>query len=85
LLRALGSEPDAAVVMPSRGKITRYQRAIAAKYSLLSDVFCVADGLKLNLQQNGEMIVPNMFYNGWTHGHYVGSVLVFTPDGGVIA
>ena len=21
-----------------------------------------------------------MFYNGWTHGHYVNSILAFSPD-----
>ena len=39
------------------------------------------DGLKLYLEQAGDTIIQNMFYNGWTHDHYVSSVLVFCHDG----
>ena len=43
--------------------------------------WAAADGLKMNFQQAGVDAVQNMFFNGWTHGHYVNSVFVFTPDG----
>ena len=39
------------------------------------------DGLKLILEQSGDCVMQNMFYNGWTHDHYISSVLVFCPDG----
>ena len=52
---------------------------------MLKDVYCVADGLKLYLEQSGSYIVQNMFYNGWTHDHYVSNVFVFAPSGVVIA
>ena len=36
---------------------------------MLKDVYCVADGLKLYLEQSRSYIVQNMFYNRWTHDH----------------
>ncbi len=39
------------------------------------------DGLKLYLEQSGDVVLQNMFYNGWTHDPYVSSVFVFGPDG----
>ena len=47
---------------------------------MLDDVWAVADGLKIYLEQAGDIVIQNMFYNGWTHDHYVGNVLVFAPN-----
>lgn len=37
--------------------------------------------LKLHLQQSGDYVIQNMFFNGWTHDNYVGNVFVFAPNG----
>jgi hypothetical protein len=39
------------------------------------------DGLKIALEQSGDALIQEHFYNGWTHDHYVSSVLCFCPDG----
>ena len=39
------------------------------------------DGLKIALEQSGDALIQECFYNGWTHYHYVSSVLCFCPDG----
>jgi hypothetical protein len=39
------------------------------------------DGLKITLEQSGDALIQERFYNGWTHYHYVSSVLCFCPDG----
>jgi len=39
------------------------------------------DDLKLMLEQSGDALIQERFYNGWTHDHYVSSVLCFCPDG----
>ena len=51
---------------------------------MLKDLYCVPDGLKLYLEQSGDYIIQNMFYNGWKHDH-VSNVFVFSPDGTAIA
>ena len=39
------------------------------------------DGLKVTLEQSGDALIQERFYNGWTHDHYVTLVLCFCPDG----
>ena len=39
------------------------------------------DDLKLMLEQSGDALIQERFYNGWTHDHYVSSVLCFCLDG----
>lgn len=77
----LQDEPDAAIQMPTAESIEEYKAAIGRNFPSLEGVWCVMDGLKLYLEQAGDCIMQNMFYNGWTHDHYVSAVLVFTPDG----
>lgn len=48
-------------------------------------MYCVCDGLKLKLQQAGNVKIQTKFYNGWMHDHFVSNVLVFAPNGKVIA
>ena len=81
LVSLLTNHPDAAVRIPSEARIRQCKAAIHARHPTLMDVWCTMDGLKLTLQRSGDNTVQNMFYNGWTHDHYVTSVLVFCPDG----
>lgn len=85
LMKVLKNDPNAEVRMPSGPELEGLKLAISGKYSLLQNVFCVADGLKLHLEQSGDSVIQNMFYNGWTHDHYVGNVFVFAPNGVIIA
>jgi hypothetical protein len=55
--------------------------AFGARHSLLDDCWATMDGLKLYLQQSGNFVIQERFYNGWTHDHYVTSVFCFCPDG----
>lgn len=71
--------------MPSAQEVIEFEKAFRQLYHLLTDVFCVAEGLKLHLEQSSNSVNLNMFYNGWTHGHYVGNVFVFVPSGVIIA
>ena len=81
LIKVLKDEEDSKVKIPSLSKIAQYQNAIFQKYPMLDGVWCTMDGLKLNIEESSDFIVQNRFYNGWTHGHYVSSVIVFCPDG----
>lgn len=85
LLRALSRDGDAMVRLPSEAEARDFCAAFAAHYPMLHDVFAVADGLKIQIQASGDFLTQNRYYNGWTHGHYVGSVLVFAPNGTIVA
>ena len=81
LVMILHNHVDAAVKLPNAARFRQYKNAIQARHPGLHDVWCTMDGLKITLQQSGDSEIQNMFYNGWTHDHYVSSVLVFCPDG----
>lgn len=84
-MRVLSSDSLSKVKLPGSDEIKCHQDAIADKYPLLGDVYAVADGLKLYLEQSGDTVIQNMFYNGWTHDHYVSNVFVFSPSGLIVA
>ena len=81
LLKVLVNDPRAAVQIPSSEKIEEYKAMVRSRHTFLPDVWCTMDGLKLTLEQSGDAIIQERFYNGWTHDHYVSSVLCFCPDG----
>jgi hypothetical protein len=51
------------------------------RHPYLLDDWCTMDGLKLMLEQSDNALIQEQFYNGWTHDHYVTSVMCFCPDG----
>ena len=59
LVHILKQLPDSYVRLPTAEKVQEYKDAITSKYSLLQDCYCVADGLKIYLQQAGEFMVQN--------------------------
>ena len=77
LRRALKFDPKTRIKMPTAQEIRHYKDEIPAKYSLLQYVYAMADGLKLYVQEIGNGVIQNMFYDGWQHEHYVGNVLGF--------
>lgn len=81
LIMILKNHSDAAVQIPSAARIDQFKRVIQARHRNLENVWCTMDGLKLYLQQSGDVTIQNMYYNGWTHDHYVSSLFVFCPDG----
>lgn len=42
---------------------------------MLRSVSAVVDGLKLLMEQIGDSVIQEMFYNGWSHDLYVSNVL----------
>ncbi len=64
LIQILRKHEQARVKMPSGEEIESFKGAIKLKYPLLENVWCMADGLKLKIEQAA---CPNMqarFYNG---------------------
>jgi hypothetical protein len=84
LLKALVAHPEAMVRFPDDDTIKAYKLAIHARHKALVDVYCVADGLKLPFQSCDGLTDQSMYYNGWTHGHYITNLFVFGADGRII-
>ena len=72
---------EALIKLPSDEDIHRYQDAVVNCHPNLDGVWCTVDGLKLLLEYADDSDVQNQYYNGCTCDHYIGTVLVFCPDG----
>ena len=69
------------VQIPSSEKIEEYKEMVRNWHPFLADVWCTMDGLKITVEQSGDALTQERVYNGWTHYHYVSSVLCICPDG----
>ena len=85
LLKSLRNHPDAKVSMPTTDEIRTLQGICMARHDALENVYSVADGLKLMLEAAPGDDVQGMYYNGWTHDHYVTNLFVFSVCGRIIA
>ena len=81
IVKVLRNHPMAMVKIPCSEKIVEYKEMIRNRHQNLHDVWCTMDGVKLLLEQSGDALIQEQYYNGWTHDHYVTSVLCFCPDG----
>lgn len=66
-------------------EMSDFKAAFRTIYPLLSDIYCVAVGIKLALQQTSDIAIQYRFQKGWKNDHYVSNVLVFTQNWRVIA
>eukprot|EP00171_Calliarthron_tuberculosum_P003036 IDg3036t1 len=70
LVRVLANDTRAQICMPTDNEVDEFKMAFERKYEHLQNVYCVADGLKLLLEQSGDVTIQNRYYNGWQHDHY---------------
>lgn len=50
--------------MPSDEVGGEFKIAVGTRHAMLHDVYCVADGLSLYLEQPSDCDIHNMFYHG---------------------
>ena len=77
IVKVLRKDQRAHVRIPSSEKIEEYKAMVQSRHTFLTDVLCTMDSLKLTLEQSGDALIQERFYNGWTHDHYVSSVLCY--------
>jgi hypothetical protein len=73
----LRSDPLAIVSMPTADKIESFVIAVSAKYPALTNCWGAMDGWKVWLEKAGNSQVQNIFFNGWTHDHYISNLFCF--------
>ena len=81
IVMVLKNDDRARVQIPCSETIDGYKDMVRNRHPFLTDVWCTMDGVKLTLEQSGDALIQEKYYNGWTHDHYVTSVLCFCPDG----
>jgi hypothetical protein len=84
LVIVLKKHPMSRVKMPTADKIAELKDACVEKYPLLTNVYCVADGLKLYFEQCEDLDEQCMYYNGWKCDHFIGNLFVFSLDGLIV-
>ncbi len=84
IVMVLPDHPMAQVQIPSTKKIEEYDEMVKLLHPYLSDLWCTMDGLKLMLEQSGDALIQKQFHNGWTHNHYLMSIICFCPDGMIL-
>lgn len=67
LVKVLSRDPLVRVMKPSTKKIHLSQDATNENYHMLQDFFAVSAGRKVRLEQSGDVVVQEIFYNGRTH------------------
>ncbi|KAF7375533.1 hypothetical protein MSAN_00441500 [Mycena sanguinolenta] len=86
LLAVLRQIPDARIQWPSGiEEFQSYNNLIVTRHPLLTGAFASIDGLNLPVQTANDPEIENATYNGWLCEHFVSSVLVFSPEGTIIA
>lgn len=85
LLKVLSEDPLAIPTMPTDDEVDDFVSCITEKYPALTNCWGAMDGLKIRLERAGNAQVQNLFFNGWTHDHYISNLFLFSPDGKIRA
>ena len=80
LLYVLSTDIDAKVEIPTLADVAFYKEANGVKYTLILDIWGTYNVFESSIQELGRDYQQNKFYNGWTHGCYINSVFIFSPD-----
>jgi len=75
--------PDAAIRWPKGPDFQKFNDLITACHPRLTGAFASIDGLNLPVQTSADQDIENATYNGWLSEHFISSVLVFSPHGGL--
>ena len=81
LMRVLRQMPSAAIAWPRGDEFLELSGYVSMRHPLLQGVFGSIDGLNLPCQVSADVEIENATFNGWLHGHFISSVIVFNPKG----
>ncbi|KAG8728805.1 hypothetical protein FRC11_010158 [Ceratobasidium sp. 423] len=88
MLEILRKIPEGRIEWPDENLMEKYSDVITNKHrnaEYLDGAFGFMDGLNLLVETSTNPQLQQPYFNGWLHAHVVGNVLVFAPDGTVIA
>lgn len=81
LIKVLRQMPSAAITWPRGEEFFELSGYVSTRHPLLQGVFGSIDGLNLPCQVSADVEIENATFNGWLHGHFISSVIVFSPKG----
>jgi len=81
LIKVLRRMPSAAIAWPQGEEFFKLSGYVSMQHPLLQGVFGSINGLNLPCQVSTDVEIENATFNGWLHGHFISSVIVFSPKG----
>ncbi|CAE6430030.1 unnamed protein product [Rhizoctonia solani] len=85
LVRILRRLSESQVTWPSEDEMAYFAELIQRRHPTIEGAFGFIDGLSLPVETSSDPHQQELMYNGWLHSHRIGNILVFAPDGRVIA
>ncbi|QRV96986.1 DDE superfamily endonuclease [Ceratobasidium sp. AG-Ba] len=85
LVHVLQHLPESQITWPSPAEMARSAELIRTRHPTVRGAFGFIDGLSLAAETSSDPRQQEATYNGWLHSHRIGNILVFAPDGRVIA
>ncbi|KDN44640.1 hypothetical protein RSAG8_05405, partial [Rhizoctonia solani AG-8 WAC10335] len=85
MLAVLRYLPDGKITWPNAEKMREYSDAIHSRHPAITGAFGFLDGLSLPVSTSSDPAIKKATYNGWLHAHKISNILVFAPDGTIIA
>ncbi|KAG9125513.1 hypothetical protein FRC07_007295 [Ceratobasidium sp. 392] len=85
LVHILRRLPESQIIWPSRAEMTHSASLIQRRHPNIEGAFGFVDGLSLPVETSSDPQEQETMYNGWLHSHRISNVLVFAPDGRIIA
>ena len=79
--RLLPTIPECAIRWPTAPDMRRFSNMISAMEPLVKDVWGGLDGLEIPVEEPGEALKQNAYFNGWKHHTKTSSIFVYAPDG----
>lgn len=73
--------PETTITWPRNDDFEAFSILIQQRHPLLVGAFASIDGLNVPVQTSSDQEIENATYNGWLSGHFISSVIVFSPEG----
>lgn len=85
MYKILCLDDKALVRLRDEEKVQQFQKPFKEKRSILHDVYCVFEILKVRFKKTDDASVQNLILNKWNLNHYFANILFFTSNGRIIS
>ena len=79
LLATLRTMPESSIKWTEGQGFIEDNKIIIAHHPMLTFMFATINGLRSPIEESSDPEIENATFNGWVHGHNVGSVFAFSP------
>jgi hypothetical protein len=85
VVRGLKNHRSSKIQFPDQDTMRRFAALVQAREPLVDNIIGFVDGFSAEIQCSSNHLDQNAYYDGYLHDTFVNNVLVFSPEGKVIA